>query len=317
MAQEIQTNSSENSNDNQVWTSPEDIKNYGSTEPPCLASYDKSLYIAYKGKKTGRDNDDTKIYIAPYDGNRWGDSAPANLATDNFNTGKSPALTVFNNKLYLAYKSYKDDNLNIAYSAELVEDNSYEFWDYKDKLNFHSTKSPALTVYKDKLFMAWKGHDDDHEIWLSSSTDGEYWPDGKATGLFTDESPALAVFKDKLYIAYNQNGSNNICVAYLDDTTQKWIKITLAYTTSGAPSLSAYDDYLYLVYTGVDPNNNVVYYASSSDGSFSDKNNKKVPYVFTDWRASIAAWNGFLYMAYDVDNDYQLKYCYYPKSKLP
>lgn len=320
MNQEIQPNLSENPNSDQQWSLPEDIKNFGSTNSPALASSDTNLYIAFKGKSTGRDGDQ-KIYIAAYDdtsiGNGWSDSTPASYEANNFNTGKSPAITVFNNKLFLAWRAYQDENLAIAYTVDLSSaPDAYNFWAYKAQLDFTSSKPPALTVFNDKLFMAWEG-DNDHEIRWSSSVNGEKenWDDSKKTGFSTDQSPALVAFKDKLYLAWKGKDGNNMGLAYLNETTQKWTKVKIAYKTSGAPSLSVYNDYLFIAFK--DANSIDIYYGSSSDGSFPDENSVQVLYAYTDGHPSMAVYAGSLSMAYDVKADEQLKSCYYPKTKLP
>jgi hypothetical protein len=61
---------------------------------------------------------------------------------------------------------------------------------------------PALAAFGNRLYAAWKGMDNDQDIYWSSF-DGTSWSaQHKVPGVGTSVRPALAVFSNHLYMAW-------------------------------------------------------------------------------------------------------------------
>jgi hypothetical protein len=206
---------------------------------------------------------DHKIYIASFEG-RWSETVVASYRTENFQTGNSPALIVFQNRLFLLWKNYQEENIILAYSELLdLEADAYTFFPYKEKLSFGTSEPPALAVFKDKnnidwLYMTWKGFGDSDIrcSYTDGSTDANNkikWSEAKKTGLSSDKGPALAVFNNVLYMARKAHSSENILLSSLDisgEPSGNWNDLVTQpnYKTSEGPALAVYDDKLYLAF---------------------------------------------------------------------
>jgi chitinase len=117
--------------------------------------------------------------------------------------------------------------------------------------------SPAVCVYRDKLYLVRQGREDSGWLWCAVF-DGETWGtdrliprDGGAYGV--SGSPALCVYQDKLHLVHGgRNDSGWIWWATFDGTT--WGTDQLiptsdhAYGLSGSPALCVYQDKLHLVH---------------------------------------------------------------------
>ena len=78
-----------------------------------------------------------------------------------------------------------------------------------------------MTVYKDKLYLAWCGVGEGKENIFYASFDGTNWSEQQqAKGFLIEDSPSLAVLEDKLYMAWRRagQGSDKIVYASFDGT---------------------------------------------------------------------------------------------------
>lgn len=114
-------------------------------------------------------------------------------------TSQSPALAVFNNRLYMAWKGqFTDQRL---YVSNTTDGSSWTPPQSSDALK--TNQSPALAVFNNQLNMAWQGTTGDQSLLWSSITDGSNWATPQNnTELKTNQSPALASFNNQLYMAW-------------------------------------------------------------------------------------------------------------------
>jgi len=326
MNQETQTNSTEIPFITQEWTLPQDIKGFNSTNAPGITASDKSLYLAFKGQAATDRHSDHKINISRFEG-KWGEAKIASYDAENFQTGKSPAVTVFNNRLFLVWKDYQEKNIMIAYSYEFgKEPDAYSFFEYKEMLSFETSKPPALAVGRDSqdkewLYMVWKGGEEPDLRWArtNGSLDSKgkmIWIDAKKTGQSTDEGPSIAFLNGTLFLARKAHETHDIRIASMDEMGN-WNDIANQppYLSKQGPAIAEYNGSLYLACKSDGSNN--VYYSESANGTDWPEKTTNIDQVFTDDHVAMTSSSRSLYLAYRaVNEDGQIKMCIYPSPKL-
>jgi hypothetical protein len=146
------------------------------------------------------------IWFTAFDGTDWFIPDVPVTRNDHTKTSAGPAATVFNGKLYMAYKSGSDRDLYY---------NVFDGQSWLDQ-DIHITKgghtktsaAPALAVFNGKLYMAYKSGSDDDLYY--NVFDRQSWLDQdiKITRygcVYTGRSPALAEFGKLLYLIYRDN----------------------------------------------------------------------------------------------------------------
>ena len=243
--------------DGSSWSSDQLIKNddhaYGISGSPALAVFNDKLYCIRQGR-----GNSGWIWCATFDGNAWSDDQLLPNNDHAYGISGSPALAVFNDKLYCVHQGRSDSGW---LWCATFDGNSWS----ADQLIPHSNNayglsaSPALAVYNGKLYCARQGRDDSGWVWCSTF-DGNSWSDdkliptpGNAYGV--SDSPALASFQNKLYCARQGRGNSGwIWCATFDG--QSWTNDRLipssnnAYGISGSPALVEFNGQLYCFHQG-------------------------------------------------------------------
>ena len=217
---------------------------------PALAVYNDKLYMAWRGKDL-----DEHIRFAYFEGNCWSMQKTAQAQReDEVCTSHSPALAVYNGKMYMAWKGMGDDE-QIWFS--FFDGNR---WSLQQQVpDVWTSNSPALAEYNGKLYMAWKGMGDDERIWFSYF-DGKRWSEQQvAPDVWTSHSPALAVYHGKLYMAWKGMGDDErIWFSYFDG--KRWTAQQLATgNTSHGPALAVYNGNLYMTWKGIGTDERIKY----------------------------------------------------------
>ncbi len=177
-------------------------------------------------------------------------AGPASAVVLNDTAVGSPALAVFNGKLYLAWTGTDGNHtLNIAQ----LDGSGTNIVTQRTVGGNRSFTGPALAAFNGQLYLAWTGSVGSGEnLNIAASSDGLNFPVQKLVGnnhSFT--SPALAASANALFIAWAGNDPNQtlnaaISTDGLDFTGQ----VTLSgISTSSAPAISVYNNFLYLGYT--------------------------------------------------------------------
>jgi hypothetical protein len=167
----------------------------GSSVGPGLAEFKERLFAAWRGPDT-----DEGIWWSSFDGQQWDPQQKLPFGT----TGR-PALSEFNGRLYMVWKSATDDSIYCSSSDG-------HQWDPQRQIPGGSSVGPSLAVFHGKLYMAWKGSGDTNIWW--SAFDGQHcdpqsWTPQKRVPIqvaggwaSTTGVPSLAQFNGRLYMAW-------------------------------------------------------------------------------------------------------------------
>jgi hypothetical protein len=220
-------------------------------------------------------------------------------------SGSNPALAVFNNKLYMAWKG-RDDNW-IWWSSS---DDGIDWSEPKRNDQVSTNATPALAVFNNKLYMAWKG-DNNTWIWWSSLgiQDGnEIWSDqqrNEQVGISAEAvTPALATFNDTLYMAWKGRDDDWIWWSSLridQDGREIWSdqKKNESVSTATSPALAVFSDKLYMMWYGI--NNDGIFWSSFDGSSWSVQNRYDKP--GTRKKLALAVYQNKLYVAWQGSGD--------------
>lgn len=121
--------------------------------------------------------------------------------------GSDPALAIFKDRLYVAFKAADSPTLWVNSSADGLNFDQHSAYASPGPSQILIDGSPALAVFNDRLYVAFRAADGP-SLWINSSPDGvtfdrhtSYAAPGPSQ-ILIGGSPALAVFKDRLYIAF-------------------------------------------------------------------------------------------------------------------
>ncbi|HLJ00808.1 MAG TPA: hypothetical protein VKT76_13905 [Bradyrhizobium sp.] len=165
----------------------------------------------------------------------------------------SPAMAVFNGRLYVAFRS-KDNTLYVS-AVKVGADGYYNRIDTDNANGINGIKlqnNPAMAAFNGKLYIAFKANDESNKLYVTSSDDGMNFPKAKGyNDIRLQNSPAMAAFNGKLYIAFKSNDSmDKLYVTSSDDGTnfpEAKIKGTLQFTDSPAMATQSFIDTLHNV----------------------------------------------------------------------
>src|SRR5580704_14005214 len=93
-----------------AWTTPAQINAALSDVPPGMVEYNGALYAAWSGEASPNE-----LIYASYSGGGW--DTPAVVPSAFTNPGATPALAVFNSKLYLFSEGQKTSSTGLWYTA--------------------------------------------------------------------------------------------------------------------------------------------------------------------------------------------------------
>lgn len=176
-----------------------------------------------------------------------------------------------------------------------------------------TSTAPALASYKNKLYMAWKGKDDDPRIFFSVF-DGSRWSPQQFTSgdRGTSTAPALAAYKNKLYMVWKgKDDDPRLFFSVFDGN--RWSPQQLTSHdrgTSAAPALATYGNKLFMVWKGKD--NDPRLFFSVFEGNRWSPQQLTSHDRGTSTAPALATWNNNLYMAWKgKDSDHRLFFSVY------
>lgn len=182
--------------DGKNWTSQQFISS-GPTEDvtteraPALIAFNGRLYAAWRGAKPELlKTADEQIRIAYLDGTNW--SKP--VVVPNAGSTDSPAMTVFNGKLYMAWKGGSTGKLfppseTTVYVTRTQDGKSWDTITQPRDVGSHF--APALTVFSGKLYMAWKSHLNTTISYAIFDGDTTWSDSSTILAIGTGDSPAI------------------------------------------------------------------------------------------------------------------------------
>ena len=230
--------------------------------PPAVVVFKDRLYV-FHGAYGGT----TKIWYRYMDrnGNWWPRNFSAEI--DYTSTDKRPAVAVFNDSLYLFYKKpggreiyycwiHKDAVTSAADGSELLDWRNRTIRE-RQIPGSNTSAGPAVAVWKDRLFVFFKGETNKNIYYRFMAPDGYWMPPDRSkrvSGSTTTHTPALAVFKDRLHLVHK--GASNKYIYHRIASPHEGRLDPLDWTKSGntrdstddTPSLSVFNDKLIKFY---------------------------------------------------------------------
>jgi kumamolisin len=111
--------------------------------------------------------------------------------------GLPPALAVFDNKLFMAWKGVEFDE-RIFFTTY----NGSAWAPQTQVPNVATSAGVSLAVFDNVLYMAWKGEGNDQGIWWSTYNGSAWAPQKEVPNVASSTGPRLAVFDNKLFMAW-------------------------------------------------------------------------------------------------------------------
>jgi hypothetical protein len=174
--------------------------------------------------------------------------------------------------------TFKSESVNCGVSSNFAAGANMRPAEHRSVLEETTSDSPALAQQGDKLFIAWKGSDNDNlnvgRVQTTSimGIDGVEGIDWKTTLPETsDAAPAIASHDGRLFIAWRGAGNERLSLAFSNDDGRTFEgKLVLdAEESEHAPALVTHDSRLFLAWTGLDERLNVakvVLFANTAGG---------------------------------------------------
>jgi hypothetical protein len=273
-----------------------------SIRPPAMAAFNNKLYVAYVALDS---IDIPRLWVTTSsDGTNWSPGtftwSPDTSTNLYMKTSPiiSPALAVYNNKLYVAYVADYSYQLMIASSSDGIN-----WFDVAPIPNQYTLQTPALAVYNNKLYVAFTASDESGHV-LIASYDGTNWSgdsqvSNPSVTQYSNTAPSLAAYNNQLYVAFvAHNGSKDVLIASYDGTS--WSNDTkINQSSQAAPTLTVYNNELSVAFTDNSKNDHLLYV--SSDGT-NWPNNIWVPNQYTHQTPAAAVLNNTLYVVFLANN---------------
>jgi hypothetical protein len=273
-----------------------------SLRSPSMVVFQGKLYVAYVAPDP---NNLGKVYVtSSSDGITWPiDGTYTSLSVEMAGNGDqymSPALAVFNNRLYMVY--VPDE----SYQMMITSSSDGSTWSKGFPVPNDSTRdTPALAVYNNRLYVAFVDmhfHGSRDTILMIDSFDGTNWSGSSqvsnaSVAQYSRTAPALAVYSGHLYIAFvSANSSNDVLFASYDGTSWSNDINTGQVTQAGAAiTLTVFNDSLYMAFPDNGKNDHLLYMSGVGTSIW-------VPDQYTHLAAAMAVLNGKLYIAYIANN---------------
>jgi hypothetical protein len=187
-----------------TWSQPNHLGDRASFLGPALAVFQNKLHMAWRGVET-----DHNLYWATFDGQGNPPQWSSWCALENRGSIDSPALAVFQNKLFMAWRGVNEDRT--LYWATFDGNSpslpcAQQWSPQRRKDDRGSATGPALVVFRDQLFMFWRGVEsdtsNDQRLYFATFDGQPDWSGQKFVGpLQSFRKPGVVSFRNKLYIA--------------------------------------------------------------------------------------------------------------------
>lgn len=221
------------------WNDPKNLSTgtgWGTAVGPALVNFNGTLYGFVKGT-------DSKIYYySSNDGTNWGglSSIPGQSTTH------TPAVEVFNNRIYCIYKALSSQNIVVTSSSDGAS------WSSPYYITPRLTPvTPSIAVFNGRLYCVVKGSTTNY-IYVFSTGDGSNWNASYTIPNITSAAgPAVAVFNNRLYCAVRGLSNEQLYIVSCGDGTQaSWSAASSIpnQTTPFAPALQVFRNKLYCIY---------------------------------------------------------------------
>ena len=252
-----------------------------------------ALYIAYRGEP-----EDRRLRWSSFDGQGLSPRFSSPQILEDRGSWDGPALANLGAKLYMAWRGVEDDVRLFWATAELRENRAH--WSEQHSLDDRgSTSQPALAVYQDKLFMAWRGATEDDSRLFWATFDGMNWSRSQVLddrGSFS--GPALAEFHGKLFMAWRGiEFDHRIFWATFDGTLWSPQQVLDDRGSQDGPALCVFRDNLYMFLRGPREDRKLFFSTldESSSGLWSGP--RILEPLMSEARPAVAVFRNQLYIA--------------------
>ena len=196
-------------------------------DAPAMKAFNQVLYLAYNNKSNNNNIYITKAnnslinndIIDTYDS--WANGNPIN--DDNLSRAKAtPVLCAFEGRLYCVWNDRVSEDLYISGAPTNNNNPQNGGWTERVLIKssgnnstnnlFRTTKSPSLTVFKNRLYICWTSMTDGDKIYFSSIGSNPLTNNWEIPRVIndddsnkTDETPTIfGPYKDLLYIVWKK-----------------------------------------------------------------------------------------------------------------
>jgi hypothetical protein len=194
------------SQDARYWNEPYTVKNLTSISTPQLVVFKNRMYMFF------RKNDNRVYYTSTADGASW-----SSVRFTGEKSAKPPTLTVFQGKLFMAFRGGSTKNVYIKSTSNGVNWNNSVFTKQK------SSEAPSVTVHNNQLFMAFKGSSTQY-IYLMRSSNGTNWSGAWIPNKSwnTNKGPAIVSYENRLYLSFKGRSSSKVYYASSANGINSW-----------------------------------------------------------------------------------------------
>lgn len=166
---------------------------------PNLVVFQNKLYMTYKAW------DSSVLYVAWFDGTTWYGNTPIGQQPGGLflQSDRTPAMCVYNKRLYLVYKVWNDLTLNSVWFDGATWHDDKPLRDQPGHIN-PPTFDPSLAVFQNQMHLIYLSVDKNNQLY-SASFDGTAWQGD--TPLcdqqdIPDAAPAITVYNNRLYVLF-------------------------------------------------------------------------------------------------------------------
>jgi hypothetical protein len=285
---------------------PKALPGETTTTTPVLASHNGRLFLAFKGAGNSAIN----VMYSEDGGLSFHGKFILAETTDI-----APALASHNGRLFLAWKGSGNENINVA-KVVLIGNTAGGFGigGLEDKivLGESTNASPALASHQGRLFLAWKGADNDQLNLAFSDNNGLGFTGKRVLGDASDRAPSLFSAGNRLLLAWKGSGNSNINVAgvTLFGNTAGGFgieglngKVTLGELTDLSPSVGSHLGKVFVAWRGRgNPSLNLIF---SADGG-ATFGNKRIFGETSDSSPSLATHADRLFLTWKGEGNERL-----------
>lgn len=214
---------------------------------PALVVWHNRLYLFFVGADMGHGLQ----FVSSTDGRTWTDGQYTGEASS-----QTPAIVVWNDTLYMALVSDDPFSTNIEFTSS----NDGVNWAANQTIHgVESNQAPALAVWNNILYLASVDPNNNNNLTIVSSTDGQNWTGRQYIEQASSHAPALAIWNDVLYMVFTANDSSNRLLLVSCEDGLNWTGYRyIGQASSQAPALATWNSLFYTAFTANDPSNHIL-----------------------------------------------------------
>ncbi|HLP55463.1 MAG TPA: hypothetical protein VK151_10560 [Fluviicola sp.] len=228
-----------------------------SSDTPVQAVFNNAIVLAWTESNTKK----LKLISSSDQGQTWN---PATIVDTGKTSNVSPAICVFNGKLYMAYA----DTSNAIY---VMSSQDGKTWSTPANTGGNTKAGPTICSFQGKLYLAWNGQNTNN-VKVKSSPDGTTWSDFTDTERNTPYAPSICAFNNNLFITWTGINTKKVKIISSANGTNWTDFIETGQTSSSNPSIAMTNNQLMIGFKAESSSNLI--YITSTDGKKWSNNTK-------------------------------------------